>query len=79
MCFIIFYTLILQLSPGGGFGPVSDDGYGVSYMVPGDAILYFHVSSKKSSKATDSVRYMENIFWALNEMKKVCEEARTSK
>jgi len=67
------------LSPGGGFGPVSDDGYGVSYMVPGDAILYFHVSSKKSSKATDSARYMDNIFWALNEMRKVCEETRASK
>ena len=22
-----------QISPGGGFGPVADDGYGVSYMV----------------------------------------------
>jgi len=43
-------------------------------MVPGETILYFHVSSKKSSKSTDSGRYMNNIFWALQEMKKVCEE-----
>jgi len=63
------------LSPGGGFGPVSDNGYGVSYMVPGDAILYFHVSSKRSSKVTDSDRFMENVFWALQQMRKVCEEA----
>lgn len=67
------------LSPGGGFGPVSDDGYGVSYMVPGDSILYFHVSSKKSSSHTDSDRYMQNIFWALSEMKKVCNEAQGRK
>lgn len=25
-----------QVSPGGGFGPVTDDGYGVSYMVASD-------------------------------------------
>ena len=43
-------------------------------MVPGDTILYFHVSSKRSSKMTDSDRYMNNIFWALREMKSVCEE-----
>ncbi|XP_048749687.2 carnitine O-palmitoyltransferase 1, liver isoform-like isoform X2 [Ostrea edulis] len=37
------------LCPGGGFGPVSDDGYGVSYMIPGDYKVFFHVSSKKSA------------------------------
>lgn len=44
-------------SPGGGFGPVADDGLGVSYMLSGDDFVYFHVSSKKSSDQTDSARF----------------------
>lgn len=56
-------------SPGGGFGPVSDDGYGVSYMIAGDERLVFHVSSKRSSSVTNSQRMAKNIFKALDEMK----------
>ncbi len=40
------------ISCGGGFGPVVDDGYGVSYAVMGESRFYFHVSSKRSSKHT---------------------------
>jgi len=58
-----------KVSPGGGFGPVSDDGYGVSYMIAGEEKLSFHISSKKSSNATNSARLGENIFKALSEMK----------
>jgi hypothetical protein len=64
-----------MVSPSGGFGPVADDGYGVSYMIASDdqvigvassnpgsrfvtvllfAQTFFHVSSKKSCKATVS-------------------------
>jgi len=32
------------ISPGGGFGPVADDGYGVSYMFPNDHVIFFHIS-----------------------------------
>lgn len=31
----------------GGFGPVADDGYGVSYIVAGEDLLFFHISSKR--------------------------------
>ena len=31
-CFVLS-TCPPQISPGGGFGPVADDGYGVSHMV----------------------------------------------
>jgi len=41
-----------MVSPSGGFGPVADDGYGVSYMIASDDQTFFHVSSKKSCKAT---------------------------
>jgi len=50
---------------------VSDDGYGVSYMVPGDATLYFHVSSKHSSSATDSARFVRLLFESLHEMRQL--------
>lgn len=67
-----------HISCGGGFGPVADDGYGVSYMIAGEDLLFFHVSSKKSSKETDSARFANNINNALRDMKKMFEEAQTN-
>ncbi|XP_002154641.1 carnitine O-palmitoyltransferase 1, liver isoform [Hydra vulgaris] len=66
-------------SPGGGFGPVSDSGYGVSYMIPDEKTIYFHVSSKVSCALTDSKRFMDNIFWALSEMKRTTEQVKSKK
>lgn len=40
------------MSAGGGFGPVADDGYGVSYIFCGEDNIFFHISSKKSSDKT---------------------------
>lgn len=60
-----------RISPGGGFGPVVDDGYGVSYMVSGEQELFFHVSSKRSCAKTDSTRFRDQIFRALADMKAV--------
>uniref|UniRef100_A0A6G1SAI3 carnitine O-palmitoyltransferase n=1 Tax=Aceria tosichella TaxID=561515 RepID=A0A6G1SAI3_9ACAR len=65
-----------HISCGGGFGPVADDGYGVSYMIAGEDLLFFHVSSKKSSKETDSSRFANNISDALRDMKLMFEEAQ---
>lgn len=64
-----------HISCGGGFGPVADDGYGVSYMIAGEDLLFFHVSSKKSSKETDSARFANNISKAFADMKLMFEEA----
>jgi len=36
------------ISAGGGFGPVADDGYGVSYIIAGENLIFFHVSPKKA-------------------------------
>ena len=66
---------MFQVCPGGGFGPVSDQGYGVSYMLPGDLRLFFHVSSKKSSEATDSARFVKNLEEALGEMRELFKTA----
>ena len=49
------------VSAGGGFGPVADDGYGVSYIIAGEDIVFFHVSSKKSS--ADTVRKRGGALW----------------
>uniref|UniRef100_A0AAQ5X795 carnitine O-palmitoyltransferase n=1 Tax=Amphiprion ocellaris TaxID=80972 RepID=A0AAQ5X795_AMPOC len=53
------------VSSGGGFGPVADDGYGVSYIIVGDNLINFHISSKHSSPETDSHRFGGNIRQAM--------------
>ena len=55
-------------SPGGGFGPVSFDGYGVSYIISGENSFWFHVSSRNSSLNTDSTRFKGRINQALLDM-----------
>ncbi|XP_053092780.1 carnitine O-palmitoyltransferase 1, liver isoform isoform X2 [Pangasianodon hypophthalmus] len=45
------------VTSGGGFGPVADDGYGVSYIIVGEDLINFHISSKRSSPETDSHRF----------------------
>ena len=52
-----------------GVGPVSDVGYGVSYMMADDDRTFFHVSSKHSCNATDSKRFMRGIKQALTDLK----------
>lgn len=54
-----------MLSSGGGFGPVADDGYGVSYIILDENSIHFHVSSKFSCSETDSHRFGKNIQKAL--------------
>ncbi|XP_061825134.1 carnitine O-palmitoyltransferase 1, muscle isoform isoform X1 [Nerophis lumbriciformis] len=49
------------VSAGGGFGPVADDGYGVSYIIAGENLITFHISSKFSSPDTDSCRFGRHI------------------
>ncbi|KAK7891731.1 hypothetical protein WMY93_023694 [Mugilogobius chulae] len=52
-------------SSGGGFGPVADDGYGVSYIILGENLINFHISSKHSSPETDSHRFGGHIKQAM--------------
>ncbi|KAK1878216.1 Carnitine O-palmitoyltransferase 1 liver isoform [Dissostichus eleginoides] len=53
------------ISLGGGFGPVADDGYGVSYIIVGEEMINFHVSSKHSCSETDSHRFGRQITKAM--------------
>ncbi|RLN51717.1 hypothetical protein BBJ29_009743 [Phytophthora kernoviae] len=63
------YSLDDARCPGGGFGPVAEDGYGVSYMVAGENMLGFHISSKKSCPATSSDKFAGDIEQALADLK----------
>lgn len=56
------------VSSGGGFGPVADDGYGVSYIIVGENLINLHISSKHSSPETDSHRFGTNIRRAMLDM-----------
>jgi carnitine O-palmitoyltransferase 1, liver isoform len=56
-------------SPGGGFGPAADDGYGISYMFAGADKIFFHVSSKRSSPKSDSEKFLRTLNTVLKDMK----------
>uniref|UniRef100_A0A8C8IX45 Carnitine O-palmitoyltransferase 1, muscle isoform n=1 Tax=Oncorhynchus tshawytscha TaxID=74940 RepID=A0A8C8IX45_ONCTS len=58
-------TFPRYVGAGGGFGPVADDGYGVSYIIIGENLITFHISSKFSSPETDSYRFGQNIRQAM--------------
>eukprot|EP01063_Lacrimia_lanifica_P007454 TRINITY_DN1474_c0_g4_i1.p1 TRINITY_DN1474_c0_g4~~TRINITY_DN1474_c0_g4_i1.p1 ORF type:complete len:794 (+),score=265.37 TRINITY_DN1474_c0_g4_i1:54-2435(+) len=58
----------------GGFGPVADDGYGVSYVVSGTKQLFFHVSSKRTCGSTDSARMYKHIQAALADLRALGDE-----
>uniref|UniRef100_A0A8C1DT65 carnitine O-palmitoyltransferase n=2 Tax=Cyprinus carpio TaxID=7962 RepID=A0A8C1DT65_CYPCA len=47
---------------------VADDGYGVSYIILGEDLINFHISSKHSSPETDSHRFGSNIRQAMLDM-----------
>ncbi|XP_062510186.1 carnitine O-palmitoyltransferase 1, liver isoform-like isoform X2 [Corticium candelabrum] len=57
-----------HVSFGGGFGPVADDGYGVSYVVAGDNHIFFHVSSFAKCLHTDCSRFADRICECMAEM-----------
>ncbi len=55
------------ISAGGGFGPVDDKGYGVSYIITGEDNIFFHVSCKKSCQTTVRISLTYNFFAAKTE------------
>lgn len=64
----------LCISAGGGFGPVSQDGYGVSYIIAGEDMIFFHISSQQSCSTTSSARFAEQICRALSDIKLLFEQ-----
>ncbi|XP_067674607.1 carnitine O-palmitoyltransferase 1, liver isoform-like isoform X2 [Haliotis asinina] len=60
-----------RICAGGGFGPVADDGYGVSYVVAGEDTIFFHISSKKSCPLTNSPKFGIELRRSLNDMREL--------
>jgi carnitine O-palmitoyltransferase 1 len=60
---------------GGGFGPVSSEGYGVSYIISGEDQISFHVASKRSCERTTSTRFAGHISDALLDIRELFAEA----
>lgn len=54
---------------GGGFFATCPEGYGVSYMIYGDDLIKFHVSSNKYCSATSSAKMADAIVEAMNDMR----------
>lgn len=68
------------VSSGGGFGPVADDGYGVSYIMVGENLINMHISSKFSSPETDSHRFGKHFQQAMLDILALFDlDKRTSK
>jgi len=57
-----------MVTAGGGFGPVADRGYGVSYIVAGEDQISFHISSKRSADNTSSAGFRRDLEQSLREM-----------
>ncbi|XP_075167500.1 carnitine O-palmitoyltransferase whd isoform X1 [Haematobia irritans] len=62
------------ISSGGGFGPVADDGYGVSYIIAGEDLIFFHISAKNHCETTNVHRFADNICKALADIRAMFEE-----
>ncbi|XP_048847450.1 carnitine O-palmitoyltransferase 1, liver isoform isoform X2 [Brienomyrus brachyistius] len=62
------------ISLGGGFGPVADDGYGVSYNFSGEDMINFHISSKQSCAQSDSHKFGDQIKQALLDLRDLLSE-----
>ncbi|XP_059169843.1 carnitine O-palmitoyltransferase 1, liver isoform-like isoform X2 [Physella acuta] len=58
-----------RICGGGGFGPVTDDGYGVSYMIAGEDTIFFHISCKVSCPHTDAHKFGATLKKSLCDMR----------
>lgn len=67
------------ITPGGGFGPVARDGYGVSYIISGEDNIYFHLSSVRSCDITNTERFANGISKAMNDIKLLFQDYNANK
>ncbi|CAF5184233.1 unnamed protein product [Rotaria magnacalcarata] len=57
---------------------VAADGYGVSYIIASEDLIFFHISSNKSSPETDSTRFGQRIKQAMEDMRELLERQTSS-
>lgn len=53
---------------------MTSDGYGVSYIIAGEDLIFFHISSLKSCNLTNSDRFANQICRALADIKLLFEQ-----
>ncbi|KAJ9056857.1 hypothetical protein DSO57_1028575 [Entomophthora muscae] len=59
-----------------GFGAVDPDGYGFNYIPSADGNrITFGIESKRSSKVSDTKKFVTRLTEALDQMQKMCEDA----
>ncbi|VDN32118.1 unnamed protein product [Dibothriocephalus latus] len=63
-CFYPSDYLGITATPGGGFGPVTADGYGVSYIFAGEDHIFLHISSYRTSKETVGSSSWKNVVYS---------------
>ena len=63
----MFFLIKLQIFK------VADDGYGISYIISGEDLIFFHISTKKVSGKTDAYRFGQQIKKALADLKELFE------
>jgi len=56
---------------GGGFSPIAQDGYGVSYVVTEDR-LWFHITCYAQYPTTNSTQFADALSQSLLDMQRVC-------
>ena len=67
------------VSPGGGFGPIEDDGYGIAYTFAGDHVMFFHITCKRAAAPlTDAKRFAGHIRRALLELRELVSSSVTA-
>ncbi|XP_070190742.1 carnitine O-palmitoyltransferase 1, liver isoform-like isoform X2 [Littorina saxatilis] len=64
-----------RICGGGGFGPVADDGYGVSYIIAGEDTIFFHISCKNSCPTTGAHKFGRLIEKSFADMKAIFNNA----
>ncbi|XP_074659710.1 carnitine O-palmitoyltransferase 1, liver isoform-like [Tubulanus polymorphus] len=62
-------------APGGCFGVIRKDNYGVFYTMSGENMIYIHVSSKVSTENKDSKRFAHRLLKAFTDMREMVEDA----
>lgn len=67
---------LIEESMGGGFGPASPDGYGILYIVIGEHLLNFNITSWRTCPSTDSKKFADSLLEAMGDMRTLLQKAQ---
>ncbi|CAD5122394.1 unnamed protein product [Dimorphilus gyrociliatus] len=67
---------LIEETMGGGFGPASHDGYGILYIVIGEHLLNFNITSWRTCESTDSKKFADVLIEAMGDMRSLLQKAQ---